>query len=552
MSSPVGSLRPSRYGDDIIDRYRQNGFWTEDTAVSLLQAKAAAEPDAIAVSDSTTRLTWSELLDEAERVASGLVRLGLERGDPVVIQLPNWVESVVLRYALKTAGLVAIYAPLTWRIQEIRQVLEKTGARLLVAPPTFRQLDFQAMTAELGREFPDLMSVFVRGEAPKLEGACSWESLTQDRALPHPCPTKAEEVSLICVSSGSTGVPKLCESPEAAQLVNGRGIGERFGVTAKDVVGIFAPTDGGAGLMGFLIAIAAGCPIALADDFQPEAMLDRIEAERVSILATVPALLIRLLQVSDVSHRDLSALRLIRTGTAALTPATAREAEKRFGAMLVPAAGTMEVLTFAQTGPEDPEEVRLGGGVGCPLSGNEARVVSDDGKPLDSGELGVLEVRGAGTGSGYYTDREATLEAWGDGQGEGQGEGWFRTGDLAVIAEDGRIRLCGRTKDVISRGGRNVFPAELEALLMEHEKVQDVAVVGVENAALGECARAYIVPRGQHGQHAEGDLTESELREFLEKKQIATYKIPDEFRFLTELPRLPGAKVNRRALKAEA
>lgn len=531
-------MRPSRYGADVTERYRRSGLWTDDTTVSLLRAHADAKPDVTAVSDSTTRRTWSELADEAERAACGLLQLGLVRGDPVVVQLPNWVESIVLRYALKIAGLVAVFAPIPWRAQEIRQVLDRTGARALVLPPAFRQIDFRAMAAALASEHEGLETIFVRGEPPG--DARSWDAVTRSSAGRELCPAKAEEVSLICVSSGSTGTPKLCEMPEGAQLVNGRGIAERFGMEADDVVGVCAPCDGGAGLIGWLLAATSGCHAVLADNLQPEPMLDRIEQERVSVLATVPALLIRLLQV-DLTGRDLSALRLIRTGSAALTPATAGEAEQRFGAKLVPAAGTMEVLTYAQTGPMDPETLRRGS-VGRPLPGNDARVVSEDGEPLPSGELGVLEVRGAGTGSGYYRDPEATLEAWGE-LGAG---GWFRTGDLAVIDDAGYVRLRGRTKDVISRGGRSVFPAELEALLMEHEKVREVAVVGVEDVALGECARAYVVPRGQ------GELTEVELRAFLETKQVATYKVPDEFRFLTELPRLPGAKVNRRALKAEA
>jgi 2,3-dihydroxybenzoate-AMP ligase len=530
--------RPTRYGDDVFERYRQCGFWTGDTMVSLLRERAAHDPGATAVSDSTTERSWSPLLEEALTIASGLVRMGLKRGEPVVVQLPNWVENVVLRYALKLSGLVGVYAPITWREQEIRQVLTTTGARLLVAPPRFRTLDFEAMVGRLRENHEGLSALFVRGEGTQRD----WAALLEG-APPHRLqPTSPEEVSMICVSSGSTGVPKLCESPEAAQLANGRGMAERLGITSRDRVGIFAPLDGGAGLMGWLIAVAAGCSVVLADDFEPEAMLDRIAEERVSLLATAPALLIRLLEVPDLSRWDLGALRLVRTGTAALTPATAREAEERLGARMAPAAGTMEVLTYAQTAPSDPEEIRLEGSVGRPLTGNEARVVSEDGRTLPSGEVGVLEVRGAGTGSGYFRDEPSTLEAW----GALGWDGWFRTGDLAVIDASGNIRLRGRTNDVISRGGRSVFPAELEALLMEHERVREVAVVGVESPSLGECTRACVVPRGSH------ELTEKELRRFLESKRIATYKMPDEFRFLAELPRLPGAKVDRRALKAGA
>jgi non-ribosomal peptide synthetase component E (peptide arylation enzyme) len=529
--------RPSRYGEEVFERYRQLGLWSEDTMVSLLEEQAARDPEAIAIRDSTTERSWVSLLEQARAVASGLSRLALKRGDPVVVQLPNWVESVVLRYALKMAGLIGIYAPITWREQEIRYVLGTTRARLMIAPRRFRSLDFGAMVARLRRDYPELSGVFVRGG----DTGQDWKSLLAGETTSGLQPVLPTEVSMICLSSGTTGVPKLCESPEAAQLANGRGMAERLQITSRDTVGIFAPLDGGAGLMGWLIAVAAGCPVILGDDFEPESMLDRIAEGRVSLLATVPALLIRLLGVSDFSHWDLSALKLVRTGSAALTPATAREAEERLGARLVPAAGTMEVLTYAQTAPNDPPEIRLGGSVGRPLMCNEARVVSENGVSLSPGELGVLEVRGAGTGSGYFRDIAATMEAW----GQLGWDGWFRTGDLAIIDPPGHIRLQGRTKDVISRGGRSVYPAELEALLMEHTGVRDVAVVGVESPALGECTRAYVVPR------VNGELTEAELRDFLEGKRIATYKMPDEFRFLAELPRLPGKKVNRRALKAE-
>jgi len=496
------------------------------TLVSLLERRASEAPEAVAVSDSEKSFTWAELSDGSRAVAGGLASLGLEHGETVIVQLPNWVENVVLRYALKRCGLVGVYTPITWREREIRQVLEKTGARLYVAPPAFGKLDFLRMSADLAPDFPELRSVFVRG----------------DDGLPHgssdACRGFApEDVSLICVSSGSTGAPKLCESREQAQLANGNGIGERFAMTREDVVGIFAPLDGGAGLMGWLMAAASGSPVVLADAFRSESMLDRLARERVTVLATVPALLLRLLDAEDHTRWDLSALRLIRTGTAALFESTAIEAERRLGAKMVPAAGTMEALTYAQTGTEDPEEIRLGGSVGRPLPGNEIRLVSEDGTELGGDETGILETRGTGIGAGYFRDPEATAKAWPNG--------WFRTGDLAVRDEAGNIFLRGRTKDVISRGGRNIYPAELESFLIEHPGVREVAVVGVPSEALEEKTRAYVVTRDQK------TISEEELREFLEHKRIATYKMPDEFRFLPELPRLPGAKVNRRALRME-
>jgi len=290
--------------------------------------------------------------------------------------------------------------------------------------------------------------------------------------------------------------------------------------------------------MGWLVALAAGARIVLGESFHAEEMLDTISRERVSFVSTVPTILLRLLEVSDLSRWDLSALRLIRTGTAAVSQAAAREAERRLGAKIVPAAGSMEAIMFTQTSPHDPPEIRLGGSVGKPLPGGEVRIMGVDGAPVEAGEIGELEIRGAYTGSGYFGDIRATQAAWGT-LGE---EGWLRTGDLAFITSDGNVSIVGRARDVIVRGGHKVFPTELEELLMQHPAVREAVVVGIPHEKLGEATRACVVPRD--GQ----SLTEDDIRDFLKLKQIATYKFPDEILLLCDLPRLPGGKVDRKNL----
>ena len=193
---------------------------------------------------------------------------------------------------------------------------------------------------------------------------------------------------------------------------------------------------------------------------------------------------------------------------------------------------------FTQTSPHDPADIRLGGFVGKPLPGGEVRIIGEDGVPVGPGQVGELEIRGAYTGSGYFRDPEATRAAWGT-LGP---EGWLRTGDLALMTSDGIISIVGRVRDVVNRGGRKVFPAELESILMQHPSVLEAVVVGIPHERLGEATRACVVPR--NGQ----DLTEDEIRKFLESQQIATYKFPDEIRLVPELPRLPGGKVDRKNL----
>lgn len=516
------------------------GLWTNDTMVSMLRRLVLERGEDPAVADARRRLTWAEIERESYRVGSFLKGLGLKRGGLVLVQLPNCVENFIVRFALKRVGLLGAYIPVVWREAEMQRVVRLTGARALIVPTRFLDINYHDMFQRFRLDFPDLQwGIFVRGDAPKSIGTFRWEELAGS-------PAEEEigdalepwEVSLISVSSGSTGAPKLCEWPEAAQLLTGRGLAERLEISSQDVVGIFCPLGGGAGAMGCLAAVAAGARVVLGESFHAEEILGAMERERVSMMCTVPSILLRILDLPDLSRWNLNALRLIRTGTAALLPATAREAEKRMGAKIVPAAGSMEAITFTQTSPHDPPEIRLGGFAGKPLPGGEVRIIGGDGVTVGPDQVGELEIRGAYTGSGYFRDPESTQAAWGT-LGP---EGWFRTGDLALMTSDGNLSIVGRVRDVINRGGRKVFPAELESILLQHPAVLESVVVGIPHEKLGEATRAYIVPRNGR------DLTEDQIRKFLKSQQIATYKFPDEIRLLLELPRLSGGKVDRKNL----
>jgi 2,3-dihydroxybenzoate-AMP ligase/acyl-CoA synthetase len=526
----------------MVERYMAEGLWTQDTMVSILRSLPDEQREALAVSDARHRLTWGDIDTESHRVGQGIRALGLKRGELVIVQVPNMVESLVVRYALKRVGILGVYIPVVWREMEILHVLRITQARAIIGPSEFLDINHQKMFQRLQSEFQDLrFGIFVRADSAKQTGTFRWEELAasstigEDREAFEPW-----EVSLLSVTSGSTGVPKLCEWPEAAQLLTGRGLAERLRITADDAIGIFSPLDGGAGSMAWLIGVTVGARMVLVESFHAMDILETIERERVSVMSTVPAILLRILDLPELSRWDLRSLRLIRTGTAALHPRIAREAERRLKAKVVPAAGSIEAITFTQTSPDDPPEIRLGGFVGRPLPGGEVRIVGKDGTSLPIGEAGLLEIQGAYTGSGYFRDPESTKAAWGTiGP-----EGWFRTGDLAFMTPNGDLSMVGRAKDVIIRGGRNVVPTEVETILLQHPGVREAVLVGISHEKLGETTRAYIVPNGDQ------NITEDDIRSFLKSQQIATYKIPDEICLLTELPRLPGGKVNRQDLVA--
>ena len=528
---------------EMVREYLDQGCWSPDTMVRAVERHAAGVPEGEAMVDARGRLTWAQVKEQSDRLALGFLDLGLRRDDLVLIQLPNGVENLLVRIALKKAGLLAAFAPIMWRQTEMGPMLRYLDPKAVLLVDEFRGFDYLEMMASIraeghARAQPHLI---VSGERVQA-GAISLQGLIERQAKPQISSERLretgygpEDVSLLSLSSGSTGEPKVCEWPEGAQVLIATGIASRLKVSRDDVVGIFAPVGGGAGAMAWLIAAQLGCRIVLSESMAAETILELIERERVSFMGTVPAILLRLLEYPDLSRYDLSSLRVIRTGTAALLPSVAQEAEAKLGCVMAPAYGSMETVSIAQAALDDPPEIRLGGSVGRPLPGIEVKLVDDEGREVPSGEVGELWVRGPGTSSGYFRDPEATRRAW----GELGSDGWFRTGDLAGMDAQGNLSLLGRKKQVIIRGGNKIYPAEIESLLCRHPKVLEAAVVGVPHAVLGEVPCAFVIPR------TGVDAAADELDAYLRGKNIASYKIPERMVLVDEFPRLDSNKVNK-------
>jgi len=535
--------KPTRMPQEMVHEYLGKGYWSPDTMVRAIDRHATGFPDSEAMSDHWTRLTWAQVKKQSDLLASGFLDLGLKRDDLVLIQLPNRVENLLVRIALKKAGLLAAFAPIMWRQSEMEQMLQHLDPKAVLVADEFRGFDYVEMMASIrvrgrSREEPRLLVSGGRVRA----GAISLNDLMERRAraqVPSDCLEETrygpDEVSLLSLSSGSTGEPKVCEWPEGAQVLIGMGIASRLKLTKEDVIGIFAPVGGGAGAMAWLIGAQLGCRMVLSESMAAETLLQLIERERVSFMGTVPAILLRLLEYPDLSRYDLSSLRVIRTGTAALLPSVAQEAEAKLGCVIAPAYGSMETISIAQAGIDDPREIRLGGSVGRALPGIEVKLFDEASQEVPPGEIGELWVRGPGTSSGYFRDPEATRRAW----GALGSEGWFRTGDLAGMDARGSLTLLGRKKQVIIRGGNKIYPAEIEAILCRHPKVLEAAVVGVPHPVLGEVPCAFVIPRT--GEHP----VPEEFGAFLRSKNIASYKIPEQVLLVDEFPRLDSNKVNK-------
>jgi non-ribosomal peptide synthetase component E (peptide arylation enzyme) len=536
--------KPTRITQEMIDAYTARGYWDERSIADILKKNAERFPEKEALVDSERRMTWAELDRMTDVVAVGLLERGMKRDQAIVAQLPLTGVSPILLLACHKAGIITCFAPLTFRYKEMKNLVETLGATAILTPLALRDTDYYAIAREIADELPHLRLTFVlAGETPP--GAVSFRELMEtpvDRVNLELLKGQAFgplEVSSIVLTSGTTGMPKCIEHTGASSKVGGWGVVERAKLTHEDVVGIIAPLSGGPGLQNWWAAFQAGAKVCLLERFTPEGVLEFIRKERVTYLPAIPTQLIKIIKECEFDRCDLSSLRVVRTGAAAFDAAMAKETEEKLKCKVLIAGGSQETYSFAQTGIEDAYEKRLTT-LGKPFPGNEVKIVDDGGREVTAGEVGKLCVRGAATSSGYFGNQQATIEAWG---ALGM-EGWYKTGDLARLDEEGYLTIVGRIKDMIIRGGQNVYPAEIESLLLTYPKVSQAVVIGIPDPVMGERACACIVTaRGE-------SLTFEEMIAYLKTKGLAVHKLPERLVVMAQFPHLvDGQKVDRIGLK---
>ncbi|MEC7491014.1 MAG: class I adenylate-forming enzyme family protein [Pseudomonadota bacterium] len=539
--------RPTRFTSEMIDAYVKLGYWTAETTLDLMERHAQRQPDKVAIVDPHHRLTWKEVGEVINRFAGVLHALDLDRDTPVIVQLPNSVEDCLMRFALKKLGLLGAYIPVVWGRRELEAVVDVLKPGALIVPEFFRNTDMLAIACDMKDLHPGLQLVVVgpggrSGDYIRLPPA-----LKTSRAFPDTVDFQARafgpfEVSKLVVTSGSTGTPKIVERPEQQSLLWGKGLTKLLNLTSEDIVGGFVPFSGGPGYFTWAGWLVSGARLVLSDGFAPQNLLSLIEREQVTVVMTAPAVLARIVDFPMLPDYNVQAVRAVRTGAANLPRAVAEKAEDLLGCLVLKAGGSMETGSFGQISTRDPQSIRLGPSIGKVMEGGEICVVDSEGQALPTGSPGELWVRGPATSSGYFSDREATARAWGT-LGP---EGWFRTGDIATIDGEGNVSLIGRIKEMINRGGTNIFPVELESLLTEHPKILEAAVVGIPDATLGEVPCLCVLT-------LEGiKLTLDEVIVFLSVRGLARHKYPTCLLVLEDFPRGQTMRVNRRKLAEQA
>ena len=541
-------MKPIRYQKEMVDEFLNEGYWTQELFYDFWERNAREFGDREALVDSKYRVTWAEAKRLVDGIAATWVQMGIPQYSRIIIQSPNSVYGFLARIASERAGLISLTVYPYLRQRELEYMVERTEAAAVVIPHEYRKFDYLEMYKDLQQRFPHLKNIFLFDDAVPDSAPENTYSLTQlaretaekpidENVLKERRLDPVWNVALLTTTSGTTGLPKLVEWPTAPRVCTSKGRVSIWGLNKDDTTMAIAPHAGGAaGTLTYFAAPLAGAKTVMLEEFIPEDALALIEKEKATAIGVVPTHLVRMLEC-DTSRYDLSSLRFIRSAGGYLSPQIAEEAEQAFGAVITSDLGTQDMGSVSGCRVEDSKDLRRRT-VGRMLPGNKVRLLDEAGNEVPEGEPGILYFRGPHAPAGYYRDEELTSTVF-------DPDGWTTTGDIVKFDQE-CLWILGRSKDMIIRGGQNIYPAEIEGLLNDHPKVAAVAIVGYPDKEMGERACAYVIPKA--GQ----DFTFDEMVEFLKGKQLAMFKLPERLEVVAEFPAVgDSGKVNKETLKKE-
>jgi cyclohexanecarboxylate-CoA ligase len=516
------------------------GLWQDKTLLDYMDAvlaSAADKPALVAYRTDTqavTRLSYREFDRLTTRLAAGLALHGVGRGDVVSFQLPNWWEFFALHVACLKIGAISNPLMIIFRERELRFMLRLAESKVFIVPREFRGFDYQKLAGDLKAELPDLKHVFVvDGEGPdsfdRLLGSAGENPTVPAAGRPEP-----DDIIQLLYTSGTTGEPKGVMHTSNTMLSNLVAFIDRYRFDRDAVIHMPSPMGHQLGFMyGLVLPLMVGGTAILQDVFEPAEMARQIREEKATFTMGATPFLSGLVEYVASKGIETPSLKVFVSAGAPIPRALVGNGRKVLGAAIISGWGMSENGVVTTTKLDDPEELSTNTD-GCALPGMEVRVVDAGGKTAAADTEGRLLVRGCSNFVGYWKRPElANIDA----------EGWFDTGDIARMDAQGYIRIAGRSKDIIIRGGENIPVVEVEGLLFKHPAVAGVAIVGYPDHRLGEKACAFVSLR-------EGaDFDFSEMVSFLKGQKMAVQYIPERLEVVPDLPRTPSGKIQKFKLR---
>jgi fatty-acyl-CoA synthase len=522
----------------------QLSHWPADTSESVLgttvggvlRAAAATAPDRLAMvgglpdASARKRWTYAGLLAEAEQAARALT-VRFAPGERLAVWAPNLPEWVVLEYAAALAGLVLVTANPAFRPAELAYVLNQSGASGIFLVPEFRS-PMADYLDQVRPDVPALRDVVLFTE---------WEDFLMTAPTAAVLPdVSPEDIAQIQYTSGTTGFPKGAELHHRGLTNNARFYAERIDLQPGDVyvnpMPLFHTAGCGMGVLGTVQSLAVHVPVLA---FDPALMLELLETERATLFLGVPTMIVAMLAHPDMAKRDLSSLRVAVSGGSPVPAALVRQVEERLRVQFSIVFGTTECSPLITQVKLDAPADRRAESLGTPMPQTDVKVADiTTGKPVLAGEVGELCARGYLVMRGYHDAPEATAQAI-------DAEGWYHTGDLGSMDAEGYLRIEGRVKDMIIRGGENIYPRQIEDVLFAHPAIAEAAVVGIPDEQWGEVVAAYLRVAPGHAQPSTDELR-AHCREHL-----AAFKTPLHWVFIEEFPMTPSGKIQKFRLQED-
>lgn len=520
--------------------YRQKGYWGDATLADYWQMAVFGAPDKTAVVDlQGACYTYAELDDAAGRVAAFLKETGVTPGDFVSFQLPGWAEFTVVYMACLKAGAVANPVHPGFRAEELLYTLNKCETKVFFIPSSFRQYDYPAMMTSLAPKIPSLREVVVvEKEKKAAQGIALGRIIREYSPLPSNGVRSADDLAAVLFTSGTEGFPKGVMLTHNNIIASEKALAAALNITYLDVMLMPAPVAHAIGFHhGVTLSFMLGAKSVLQDIFKPGITLQLIERERCTCSMGATPFVYDILRTLRKKKYDISSLRFFLCGGAPIPRHMVKESLEA-GMKVMGVYGSTESVPHTAVRPGDSIEKIIGtDGVAVPTV--EVKVVDESRREVPAGVQGEEASRGPAVFVGYLKEPALTAKVLDD-------QGWYYSGDLCTMDRDGYIRITGRKKDIIIRGGENISSTEVENILLQHPNVREAGVVAMPDQRLGERACAYVVL-----DNPDQGLTLEEMRVFFKEKDVAKCKYPERIEIVEILPRTASGKIKKVSLRQD-